>query len=109
MPPRCYNMGAIGPGVSGGGPSVQYLLAYRFVFQSRNWLKNLLFGSLSFFVPIVGPMVFVGYLFEVIEWLHRRREEEKLPWVEPTGIAAAPRGSIQTEPGGPAGDFQYAA
>jgi hypothetical protein len=88
---------------------VDYLLAYRFVFQSRNWVMNLLWGSLCFLVPIVGPMVFVGYLFELIEWLHRRREEEKLPWVEPTGITAAPEGSTQAEPGTSAGAFEYAA
>ncbi len=88
---------------------MNYLLAYRFVFRSPNWLMNLLWGSLCFLVPIVGPMVIVGYLFEVIEWLHRRREEEKLPWVEPTGIAAAPEGAVQTEPGASAGGYQYAA
>jgi hypothetical protein len=88
---------------------VEYILAYRFVFQSRNWLKNLLWGSLCFLVPILGPMVLAGYLFEVIEWLHRRREEERLPWVEPTGITAAPEAAIQTEPGVSAGDFEYAA
>ena len=88
---------------------MEYILAYRFVFQSRNWLMNLLWGSLCFLVPILGPMVLAGYLFEVIEWLHRRREEEKLPWVEPTGITAAPEAAIQTEPGVSAGDFEYAA
>jgi Protein of unknown function (DUF4013) len=88
---------------------VHYLLAYRFVFRSPNWLMNLVWGGLCFLVPIVGPMVMVGYLFEVIEWLHRRREEEKLPWVEPTEVVAAPEGAIRTEPGAAAGDFQYAA
>jgi hypothetical protein len=84
------------------------MLAYRFVFQSPNWVKNLLLGSLCFFVPIVGPMVLIGYLFEVIEWLHRRNEEEKLPWVESAG-GAPPEGAIQTGPAVSAGDFQYAA
>jgi hypothetical protein len=87
---------------------VEYLLAYRFAFQSPNWFKNLLWGSLCFFVPIVGPMVLIGYLFEVIEWLHRRREEEKLPWVEATG-EAPPEGAIQAGPAVSVGDFQYAA
>jgi hypothetical protein len=85
---------------------VQYFLAYRFVFQSPNWLKNLLFGSLCFFVPIAGTMVLIGYLFEVIEWLHRRRQEEKLPWVErPEGLAPSPPGAIQAEPGQAAATF----
>src|SRR5579859_7900971 len=70
---------------------------------------NLVWGGLCFLVPIVGPMVMVGYLFEVIEWLHRRREEEKLPWVEPTGVAAAPEGAIRTGPGASAGSFELAA
>ena len=76
---------------------MNYLLAYRFVFRSPNWLMNLVWGGLCFLVPIVGPMVMVGYLFELIEWLHRRREEEKLPWVEPTG-APLPEGAVQREP-----------
>lgn len=88
---------------------MNYLLAYRFVFRSPNWLMNLVWGGLCFLVPIVGPMVMVGYLFELIEWLHRRREEEKLPWVEPTGVAAAPEGAVRTGPGPSAGAFEYAA
>ncbi len=89
---------------------MEYLLAYRFVFQSRNWVKNLLVGSLSLFVPIVGMMVFVGYLFEVIEWLHRRRQEDKLPWVErPDAPAAPPPDAVQAEPRPPATYLQDAA
>src|SRR5690242_10219852 len=51
---------------------MRYLRSYLFVFDSRNWVLNLLFISLCTFIPIIGPMVLAGYFFEVIESLLRR-------------------------------------
>jgi hypothetical protein len=43
---------------------MRYFDAYRFVFKSPNWLKLLGIGALASFVPIVGALVFSGYLWE---------------------------------------------
>jgi hypothetical protein len=48
---------------------MQYIQAYRFVFQSPKWFMNLLFSALCILVPVVGQMVLMGWAFEVIEAL----------------------------------------
>ncbi len=54
------------------GYEMQYIESYKFVFRSPNWVVNLLLCMAGLFVPIVGPMVVLGYQFDIIEWLHRR-------------------------------------
>jgi len=55
---------------------MRYLYAYSYVFESRDWLMNLLWGSLAFLsqsiVPFIGQIVFIGYQFEIVESLHRQ-------------------------------------
>ncbi|HZT78856.1 MAG TPA: DUF4013 domain-containing protein [Gemmataceae bacterium] len=50
---------------------MRYLESYRYIFGSPKWLTNVVAGALAQFVPIVGPMVFTGYGFDIIEALHR--------------------------------------
>jgi hypothetical protein len=56
---------------------MDYLGSYRFAFSSRNWAMNLLFGALCSLIPAIGPIVLMGYFFEVIEYLIRRRQPAK--------------------------------
>lgn len=59
---------------------MNYLQAYRFLFTSPKWTTNLLVGCVAlYFVPILGPMVFLGYNFEMIEIKHRNREKDTYP------------------------------
>jgi len=51
---------------------MKYMESYRFLFRSPNWITNLLLCTVAQFVPVIGPMVFLGYQFEIIEFLHRR-------------------------------------
>lgn len=53
------------------GDRMQYMYGYQFVFESSNWMLNVLCGTLCVLIPIVGPIVFIGYQYEVIESLHR--------------------------------------
>jgi hypothetical protein len=55
--------------VSAGG--MQYFEAYQYVFRNPNWIVNLLLVTLCQFIPIIGPIVTLGYQFEIIESLHR--------------------------------------
>ena len=51
--------------------------AYRFVFENKKWALNLLLGVVCFFIPVIGPIVFWGYLCRVIDSLLR---DEKQPY-----------------------------
>jgi hypothetical protein len=52
---------------------MKYMYAYRYVFESPKWMANLLAAIICYLVPVVGPIVFHGYGFEMIESLHRRK------------------------------------
>jgi hypothetical protein len=54
--------------------SMKYLYAYQYIFESPKWMANVLAATICLLVPVVGPMVLLGYAFDVIESLHRRRE-----------------------------------
>jgi hypothetical protein len=55
---------------------MRYIDSYRFVFQSDNWQRNLLYASVCVLIPYVGLLVLWGYLFEVIEFKHRHGDDE---------------------------------
>jgi hypothetical protein len=52
---------------------IEYFAAYQFVPASPQWAINLLWGTVAFLssslLPIVGPMVWTGYLYEFTESL----------------------------------------
>jgi hypothetical protein len=45
----------------------------------QKWLSNILFGGLCLIIPAIGPIVFSGYLFEVIDSLKRDPEHKYYP------------------------------
>ncbi len=54
---------------------MRYLYAFTWVTESKNWLVNVLLSGVCLnFIPIVGPMVLLGYQFENVENLYRRRK-----------------------------------
>ncbi len=56
---------------------LEYFRSYQQPLHSANWAINLLWGMLAFFssgvIPIVGPMVWTGYLYECVEALAASR------------------------------------
>ena len=58
---------------------MKYIEAYRFPFRSANWLPNLMCCLVAALVPIAGPMVLLGYQFEIIEALHLRGKQDDYP------------------------------
>jgi hypothetical protein len=46
---------------------MRYFEAYRFYFDSPKWWMNLLLGAVCILVPIAGPMVLMGWAFELLE------------------------------------------
>jgi hypothetical protein len=62
---------ASGAPVRGGG-SIQYLRAFQYILENPKWLTNILLTALCYLIPIVGPLVGSGYLYEVVESLATR-------------------------------------
>lgn len=54
---------------------VEYLKAFRFLFEDGNGWKNLLFGSILMIIPIVGPIVLMGW--QMITFQNLVRQEER--------------------------------
>ena len=55
-----------------GPVEIEYLRVYKFIFENPNWFMSLLLLAVCQFIPIVGPLVAIGYQFIVTETLHRR-------------------------------------
>jgi hypothetical protein len=75
---QAARQGAIASAKPTRSAGMQYLYSYRFVFDHPNWGMNLLACSVCQLVPIVGPLVALGYQEDVIESLHRG-DGEKYP------------------------------
>src|SRR5713101_8379987 len=54
---------------------MRYLQSYQFVFVSPRWMQNFGIAVLCQFVPILGPIVLIGYAFDIIEGMLRDGEE----------------------------------
>jgi hypothetical protein len=54
---------------------MNYLQAYRFLFNNPKWWQTLLAGAVCVIVPIMGPIVLLGYGFCLIENWHRCRSD----------------------------------
>jgi len=55
------------------------LRAYQFITDSKNWFMNLLMGVVCSLIPVIGDIVFNGYLFEVIDALHEDPDHVDYP------------------------------
>jgi hypothetical protein len=55
---------------------MQYFRAYQYAFDHPKWGLNLLLAGLCMMIPVVGPIVLSGWLFEVIAAMHRRGERD---------------------------------
>lgn len=55
--------------------SLQYWRSYQFIFDSPNWLMNLLLSMVCIIIPGIGPILLLGYEFEIIEHLHSRGDQ----------------------------------
>jgi len=57
------------PPYRGGG--LEYGRMVSFVFENPRWFVNLLLMGVCQLIPIIGPMVVLGYQFDTVEALHR--------------------------------------
>ena len=62
--------------------SMEYLRSYGFIFENPNWLSTVLLLALCWliaFIPGIGiivNLVFLGYQFEVVDWLLRTHGQQ---------------------------------
>lgn len=49
---------------------LQLMRSYQYIFDSPNWLMNLLLGSVCMLIPGIGFILLLGYELEVIESLY---------------------------------------
>jgi hypothetical protein len=54
---------------------MKYMRALTYVFDNPRWWYLLLVGGLSFIVPVVGIIVFMGYLAITVERFHQTRDD----------------------------------
>jgi hypothetical protein len=55
---------------------MEYFKAYQSFFESPKWALHLLICAVAQFVPIVGPLVLMGYIYDIIEAKHRHGPNE---------------------------------
>lgn len=58
---------------------MQYMRSIQFIMDRKSWMSNILMGGLCLLIPVVGPLVFSGYLFIVIESLKRDPDHVDYP------------------------------
>lgn len=45
---------------------LEYLRMYNFVFENPNWVTNVLLTAVCVLIPVVGPIVILGYQYEIM-------------------------------------------
>lgn len=55
-----------------GSGGLQYMYIYNYVFENPNWKTNVLYAMVCMLIPVIGPLVFMGYQFEMIESMLRQ-------------------------------------
>jgi hypothetical protein len=59
---------------------MQYLRSYQFIFEHAKWLTNVALSFVCWFlIPVVGPIVGLGYMGEMLEHLHTRQPNGPYP------------------------------
>jgi hypothetical protein len=53
-------------GAAAEGP-LQYGEMYGYIFSSPNWVANVLLAALCGLIPLLGPIVLLGYRYEIVE------------------------------------------
>jgi hypothetical protein len=45
---------------------IEYMRMYNYIFEHPNWMMTVLLGALCMLIPVVGPLVMLGYQYEVV-------------------------------------------
>lgn len=56
---------------------MQYMRSIEYIRDRKNWMSNILMGALCSLIPVVGKIVYTGWMFEVIDSLHQDPEHRE--------------------------------
>jgi len=45
---------------------LQYLRMYQYIFENPNWVTNVLLAAVCCVIPVIGPLVVLGYQYEIV-------------------------------------------
>ena len=54
------------------GRRIEYLRSVRYVFEHPEWFKGLLLLAVCTLIPVLSQPMLFGYVYEVVEYLHRK-------------------------------------
>src|SRR5579862_179598 len=58
---------------------MQYLRSLQFIMDREKWMMNILLVAVCLFIPVIGQIVVMGYIFEIIDALNRDPEHKNYP------------------------------
>src|SRR5262245_12120198 len=58
---------------------MRYMDSLRFVMVKPTWLSNVLMCVVCLLIPIVGPIVLMGYMYVVFDSIHRDPKKQDYP------------------------------
>jgi hypothetical protein len=58
---------------------MRYMHSLNFITQKPGWFKNLLLCAVCLIIPVIGPIVLLGYMFEVFDALRRDPDKTAYP------------------------------
>lgn len=58
---------------------MRYFDSIGFVFKKQNWVMNTLLCVVCMLIPVIGPIVLLGYMYEVFDTLHRDPTHKDYP------------------------------
>jgi ABC-type glycerol-3-phosphate transport system permease component len=58
---------------------MKYLRSYQYIFDHKDWLMQVLMIALGMLIPVIGPIVLLGYSFELMEWLIANPDAKEYP------------------------------
>jgi len=58
---------------------MNYMRGFKYIRDREKWVTNVLLGTVCLLIPVIGQIVFTGYMFEVVESLLKDPERKKYP------------------------------
>src|SRR5579864_9195444 len=58
---------------------MHYLDSLTFITAKQGWFLNLVLCGVCLLIPVIGPIVVLGYSFEVFDSLHRDPDKRRYP------------------------------
>lgn len=61
---------------------MRYMRSFQYIFDHKDWPMQVLMVTIGLIIPVIGPIVLLGYSFELIEWLLANPDRKDYPKFE---------------------------